>query len=227
MGSGGKETSDEVRDRISCGSSMQACSFHLFFVFLLAEASSPILRLIPVSSFCSLSHMPAASASPPRGTPQPSWRSPLLSLQSAAFGVAGSGVAKLALTDEWTNFFVDAAYEGTRWIIQSAALSSDDADAESDDAVAPVSSIADPLSLLAPRRVHVFYFVRVSLLLLKLYLDSRMLGFFVRSMHASSSLMASTYNQCAAIILAVNRLDSSSRSSRSCPRGSWRCCAYC
>ena len=88
--------------------------------------------------------------------------------------------------------------------MQSTSLSSGDADAESDDAAVPVSSLADPLSLLSPRRVHVFYFVRVSLLLLKLYLDSRMLGLFVRSMHASSSLMASTYNQCATIILAVS-----------------------
>jgi hypothetical protein len=140
----------------------------------------------------------------------------LLSLQSAAFGVAGSGVAKLALTDEWTNFFVDAAYEGAKWIMQSTALSNADADAESADTAVPVSSIDEPLSLLSPRRVHVFYFVRVSLLLLKLYLDSRMLGFFVRSMHASSSLMASTYNQCATIILAVSW--NSSPGSSSCLR---------
>jgi hypothetical protein len=111
-------------------------------------------------------------------------------------------VAKLALTDEWTNFFVDAAYEGARWTTHATALSSGDADG--DDADVPGDSTDEPLSLFAPRRVHVFYAVRVSLLLLKLYLDSRMLGLFVRSMHASSSLMASTYNQCATIILAVS-----------------------
>jgi hypothetical protein len=83
-----------------------------------------------------------------------------------------------------------------------AAPSSDDA--HDANAGIPATATNDPLSLFGLRRMHVFYFVRVSLLLLKLYLDSRMLGFFVRSMHASSSLMASTYNQCAAIILAVS-----------------------
>ena len=48
-----------------------------------------------------------------------------------------------------------------------------------------------------------FYTVRASLVLLKLYLDSRMLHYFVRSMHASNSLLASTFNQCSSIILAV------------------------
>lgn len=49
-----------------------------------------------------------------------------------------------------------------------------------------------------------FYTVRASLVLMKLYLDSRMLHYFVRSMHASNSLLASTFNQCFSIILAVS-----------------------
>jgi multidrug transporter EmrE-like cation transporter len=47
-----------------------------------------------------------------------------------------------------------------------------------------------------------FYSIRISLVCLKMYLDTRQLQYFVRSMNASTSLLASTYNQCFAILLA-------------------------
>ena len=50
----------------------------------------------------------AAAATPAAGGS--AWRSPLLSLHSAAFGVAASGVAKVALTDSTTHTLAATMY---------------------------------------------------------------------------------------------------------------------
>lgn len=134
---------------------------------------------------------PSASVSP--ASP---WIAPLLCLRSSSFGVAGSVAAKIGLTDEWT--------EGVVQRIQQAAtgatmivVGSNSSSREMDDDSAALAHAAWIHTLL-------FYIVRVSFVLLKLYLDGRMLQLFVAAMHASNSLLASTYNQCCAVVLAVS-----------------------
>jgi len=143
-------------------------------------------------------------ASSPSSAGSSLWRSPLLSLQSAAFGVAGSGAAKLALTDAWTDFFVDEIIAAVAWVVACSSNGEAVRVAGDGDAATTANGASEAifLSALCSHRLVLFYSVRVALVLVKLYLDSRMLHLFVRSMHASSSLMASAFNQCFSVVLA-------------------------
>jgi multidrug transporter EmrE-like cation transporter len=111
------------------------------------------------------------------------WRSARASAVSSVFGVAGSVCAKYGLADEWTEFFVDSAIAYCQRSKQP-------------------TEIRQPTFDLSGFARELFWFFRVSFILLQLVLNSFMLQHFVRSMHASNSLQAATYNQCFSLLMA-------------------------
>lgn len=125
---------------------------------------------------------PSVTTALPVISPPDRWSSARASLCSACFGAAGSVCAKYGLDDAWTNYFVatvQSAWEETR--SRSVAFDT--------FAVRALESQVDWSWLL-------FWILRVSFVLAQLYLNTRMLHHFVRSMRASTSLLATTYNQC-------------------------------
>lgn len=135
----------------------------------------------------------SASDSVPASSP---WLAPMLCLRSSSFGVAGSVAAKIGLTDDWTEGVVQRIQQAAGAAMAVVGSNSSSSGESKTDPVTDENA--------AWRHTLLFYFVRVSFVLLKLYLDGRMLQLFVAAMHASNSLLASTYNQCCAVVLAVS-----------------------
>jgi len=115
--------------------------------------------------------------------------SPLLSLRysllSSLFGVLGSSAAKVGLSDAWTHHM-------THLVIETIG---------GETAVKTVN-LAEQINEQIEKPL--FYVIRFSFILFQLLLNGLMLSYFVHSMAASNSLLASVYNQAASSMIAVS-----------------------
>ena len=86
---------------------------------------------------------PTPSVAPVMPAPSSNWRAPLCSLRSAAFGVAGSVAAKLALTDSWTHWIADHIADAWRAnaLTSSSPAEASDQQIETDEWNKQVSSV--------------------------------------------------------------------------------------